>query len=188
MKLPRIIGVAGTNGSGKDTLGDILHEERGYVVVSLSDILRAELTRDGLEHTRENLSGRSRQIREEEGDGAMSRRAIEMQNNTSNGLVITSIRTPGEVDAIHAAGGIVVWIDADQRLRYDRIVAAGRGRVTDEIGFEEFLRQERDEMSPTPQGGGLNMNGVKSRADVTIINEFSSLAAYREHLQKVFEL
>ena len=45
MKLPKIVGVAGTNGSGKDTLGRLLHELLDYKNISLSDILRAELDR-----------------------------------------------------------------------------------------------------------------------------------------------
>lgn len=187
MKLPAIIGVSGTNGAGKDVLGDLLREERGYTVVSLSDILREELTRDGLEHSRENLSGRSRQIRQAEGDGAMSKRTIE-KHQDKHGLVITSIRTPGEAEVIQDSGGVVVWVDADQRLRYDRLVDARRGRVTDEISFEEFCKQEASEMTPTSQGNGLNMAGVKSRSDVTIINEFSSVAQYQEYLRSFFEL
>lgn len=187
MKLPAIVGVSGTNGAGKDVLGDLLRDEKNYTVVSLSDILRQELTREGLEHTRENLSARSRQIRQSEGDGAMSRRTLE-QHRDKDGLVITSIRTPGEAEEIQKAGGIVVWVDADQRVRYDRLAAARRGRVTDEISFEEFQDQEAGEMKPTIKGGGLNMAGVKARADQTIINEFESLTAYQDHLRQLFNL
>ncbi len=187
MKIPRIVGVAGTNGAGKDALGDLLRDEQGYTVVSLSDILRDELTRDGLEHTRENLSGRSQQIRQAEGDAALARRTIDKHSDKAR-LVMTSLRTPGEADQIQSAGGIVVWIDADQKLRYDRLVAARRGRVTDEISFEEFQQQEASEMTPTAQGGGLNMAGVKAKADVTIINEFDSLADYLDYLRRFFEL
>lgn len=187
MKLPRIIGVSGTNGAGKDVLGDLLRDERGFTVVSLSDILREELTRDGLEHTRANLSERSRQIRAAEGDGAMSRRIIEKYAD-KDGLVITSLRTPGEADEIHAAAGIVVWVDADQRVRYDRLTAANRDRVTDQISFEEFQNQEAGEMTPTARGGGLNMAGVKAKSDLVIINEFESLTVYQDHLRQLFEL
>ena len=45
MKLPHIVGVAGTNGSGKDTLGELLQAKSGYKAISLSDILREELTK-----------------------------------------------------------------------------------------------------------------------------------------------
>lgn len=187
MKLPSIVGVSGTNGAGKDVLGDLLRAEKGYTVVSLSDILRDELTRDGLEHTRENLSGLSRQIRQAEGDGAMAQRTIK-KHRDKDGLVITSIRTPGEADEIQSAGGIVVWVDADPRVRYDRLAAARRGRVTDEISFAEFQDQEASEMTPTVQGGGLNMAEVKNKADATIVNQFKTLADYQNHLRSLFEI
>lgn len=188
MKLPRIIGIAGTNGSGKDTLGALLASRYGYKSVSLSDILRAELTRQGRPHTRENLSGLSRQIREAEGDGAMSRRVIET-NDSDARLCITSVRTPGEVQEIQKAGGTMVWIDADEQIRYDRIQAAARGRgETDNISFEEFQRQQAVEMTPTAEGGGLNMAAVRDLADVVIENDYGTVEAYEQHLIDTFEL
>lgn len=186
MQLPGIVGVAGTNGSGKDTLGELLQKKFGYHMVSLSDVLRTELTRQGKPHTRENLSGLSQQIRTAEGDGAMAARTLAEHGGEK--LSITSIRAPGEVAEIQKAGGVVVWIDADPRIRYERIAAAARGRVDDTVSFEEFLRQERAEMNPTEQGGGLNMQGVKDAADTTVMNEFATVEEYRAHLVKVFEL
>ncbi|PID32742.1 hypothetical protein CR956_00845 [Candidatus Saccharibacteria bacterium] len=188
MKLTKIIGVAGTNGSGKDTLGDLLAAEKDYINVSLSDILRAELDKQGKLHTRENLSGVSRRIRETEGDGSMSKRVINQYRESERGLCITSIRAPGEAAEIQQSGGIVVWVYADEHIRYERIRSAKRGRgETDIISFEEFLRQEAAEMTPTEQGGGLNMEAVKNRADIHLKNEFSSLEAYQDYLRDYFE-
>ncbi len=187
MKLPRIIGVAGTNGSGKDTLGELLSEEAGYTDVSLSDILRGILDEQGLPHTRENLSATSKAIREAEGDGAMVRRVV-AEHGYDTGLCITSIRTGGEVDELHRAGGILVWIDADEKVRYDRIVSAKRGRNEDTVTFEEFQRQQRAEMTPSVQGGGLNMGAVLEKADVLLENEFKSLDAYKQYLRDYFEI
>ncbi len=191
MKLPRIVGIAGTNGSGKDTLGELLHERSGYKNCSLSDILRAELDTQGKEHSREKLSSLSQKIRAEEGDGAMAIRAIASWRQASDtpGIVITSIRTPGEAVAIQQAGGLVFWVDADPEVRYARITAARRGRSdTDEVSFEEFMEQQRREMTPTEKGGGLNMQAVRDIADDEIINDFASLDAYTKALIKQFEL
>lgn len=191
MKLPNIIGITGTNGSGKDTLGELLHTRCGYDNVSVSDILRAELDKQGKEHTRENLSDMSRQFREVGGDGAMAERAIDAwrTKTDSPGLVITSIRTPGEVVEIQQAGGKVFWIDANPKIRYERITAANRGRgATDNVSFEDFMEQQEREMTPTKLGGGLNMSAARDAADETIINDFATLEDYEAYLIDRFGL
>ncbi|QHN42361.1 AAA family ATPase [Candidatus Mycosynbacter amalyticus] len=186
MKLPRIVGVAGTNASGKDTLGHLL-AERGYTTISLSDILRHDLDEQGLPHTRENLSHQSKKIRDAHGDGGMSKRAIDMHYD-KDGLCITSIRTPGEAEMIQQHGGVIIWIDADRRVRYDRIMRAHRGRLEDQVTFEQFAEQEDAEMTPSEQGGGLNMGGVKALADVYIDNTFEDVDSYSRHLIEQLEL
>lgn len=190
MKLPQIVGIAGTNGSGKDTLGALLHKKLGYDVQSLSDVLRGELDKLGKEHTRENLSGMSRQIREAEGDGAMSERAIVSwrEADHGSGLCITSLRTPGEAKAIRAEGGVIVWVDADDRRRYERVVSGARGRVTDTISFDEFMEQQRREMTPSEKGGGLNMGAVRDIADVFVENNYDTIDEYETFLRQYFEL
>ena len=50
-----IIGLGGTNGSGKDTVGHMLAERHGYLFVSVTDILRAEAEKRGLSPEGENL-------------------------------------------------------------------------------------------------------------------------------------
>lgn len=186
MKLPRIVGVAGTNASGKDTLGHLL-AERGYHTISLSDILRHDLDEQGLPHTRENLSHQSKKIRDAHGDGAMSKRAIDLHHD-KDGLCITSIRAPGEAEMIQQHGGVIIWIDADRRVRYERIMRAHRGRLEDQVTFEQFAEQEDAEMTPSEQGGGLNMGGVKALADVHIDNTFETVEEYSQHLIEQFEL
>lgn len=184
--LSPVIGVSGTNGAGKDYLATLLHERAGYRAVSLSDILREGLTAQGKPHTRENLSTLSRYIREAEGDGGMVRRVFAKYGRDK--LCITSLRTPGEAREIQQAGGIVIWVDADPHVRYARIVGGARGRVTDQLSFEEFQEQQQAEMVPSAQGGGLNMAGVRDIADMTIENNFSSLDEYAAHITALFEL
>lgn len=190
MKLPQIVGIAGTNGSGKDTLGALLHDKKGYDNVSLSDILRAELDKLGKEHTRENLSGMSKQIRDAEGDSAMADRALTYwsETGTGAGLCITSIRTPGEAKAIQDAGGMIIWVDADDKRRYERVVSGARARVTDTISFDEFMEQHHREMTPTEKGGGLNAGAVREIADVFIENNYDTLEEYEAFLREYFEL
>ncbi|MCS6935332.1 MAG: hypothetical protein NZM35_09320, partial [Chitinophagales bacterium] len=57
-------------------------------------------------------------------------------------------RTVGEVEALRAAGDFVLFaVDADPRLRYERILR--RGSETDHISYETFLENEAREMNNT---------------------------------------
>lgn len=194
MKLPRIVGIAGTNGAGKDTLGELLAERIGYKFVSVSDILRAELTEQGVPHERENLRALSTKWANEHGHGVLSVKTIdayveEEESEGYKGLVIGSVRRPAEAKVIQDEGGIVVWIDADKRLRYERIQQNNRGRSDDNHSFEEWAKHEDIEMTPIEgEPGSINMLGVREIADIHIDNNFSSFEAYRDHLIKKFEL
>ena len=133
MKLSKIIGIAGTNGAGKDTLGELLAERCHYKFRSVSDILREELTERGLPHEREHLRALSTEWAREHGPGVLSVKTIEAyveeeKREGYNGLAIGSIRRPGEAKAVQDEGGVVIWIDADRKLRYDRIQSGSRGR------------------------------------------------------------
>ena len=193
MKLPEIIGIAGTNGSGKDTLGAIRQRLGGAITVSLSDILRHELNKKGISHERENLRSLSAEWRAQEGPGVLSVKTIEQYNQEKEarglkGLSIVSLRHPAEAEVIKQAGGIVVWVDADVRIRYDRILRRNEGRAEDQKTFDEFVREEMAEMSPEGNNEGLNMSGVRDIADIKITNDFSRIEEFEAYLIDQFEL
>jgi cytidylate kinase len=194
MKLPKIIGISGTNGAGKDTLGELLAERQGYKFVSVSDILREELTRQGVAHEREHLSNLSTKWAREHGPSILSVKTIEVYEKEEDqegykGLAIGSIRRPAEAKAIQDDGGLVLWVDADQKVRYERIKSNGRNRVTDMLPFDEWAAQEEREMNPgTDDPNVLNMMATKAICDVVVINDFSNERDYRDYLIKEFEL
>ena len=194
MKLPKIIGIAGTNGAGKDTLGELLVERCGYKFVSVSDILRAELTKQGVPHEREHLSNLSTKWAREHGPGVLSAKTIEAyveeeEAEGYKGLAIGSIRRPAEAYIVQEEGGLVFWVDADQKTRYGRISAGARGRVTDMLPFEEWAAEEDREMNPgTDDPTVLNMSATRDTCDETIMNDFATQDEYREYLIKKFEL
>ena len=173
----QIIGVGGTNGSGKDTLGAILAEKHGFKFISLTDMLRAECRERGLSVERENLRMISAEWREKGGLGAPIDKVVAAYGalpEQYEGLVTASLRNPGEADRVHELGGTVVWVDADPKIRYERVMSADRGRAAeDNKTFEQFLQEEHDEMYPKPGASATALSSidVKNRADVTILNE-----------------
>jgi dephospho-CoA kinase len=174
----KLIGISGTNGSGKDTTGGILAEHFGYLFLSVTDALREEAKRRGLEPERENLRTISAEWRREFGLAVLIDKAIERYHRVGGqhaGLAVASLRNPAEADRVHELGGIVLWLDAAPRLRYDRIRAHARERnraYEDDKTFEAFLAEEQAEMHSSGDAATLDMAAVKAKADVTIINEF----------------
>jgi cytidylate kinase len=192
----QIIGLAGTNGSGKDTVGELLAREHNYMFISVTELLRAECHRRKLPVERENLRTISAEWRRELGLGVLIDKAIaeyEIVREQYAGVVMASLRNPGEADRVHEFGGTVVWIDAEPRTRYDRIQAnvATRGRAEeDNKTFEQFLAEEAEEMH-VPKGGDsamLDSSAVKDRSDVFVANNSSEIIALSLSIQTSLSL
>jgi dephospho-CoA kinase len=196
MKLPQIIGISGTNGAGKDELGLLLAERCGYHFHTVSDLLRHELARQGKPQTRANMASLSKKWRNESGDdGIMFTKAIaeyfvEKEEKGYKGLVLVNARHPEEAKVVQKNHGAVIWVDADQRIRYNRIQAGNRGRHEDDSTFEEFQADEYREMHPPADAprGTLHMDAVKKLADIRIENDFPTVEEYRAYLIKEFGL
>lgn len=165
----KVLGISGTNGAGKDTLAHWLQDRLGWQFVSVSDILRAELGRRGQPIERKNLRELSTELRKQKGLGALVDMSVQQFDNQFSGLVISSIRNPGEVDRIHELGGKIIWIDADPQIRYERIMGRRRG-TEDTKTLEQFLAEEQEEMKGTGDPASLDMQAVKDKADINIMN------------------
>ena len=192
----QIIGLAGTNGSGKDTVGELLAEQHNYLFISVTELLRTECQRRNLPVERENLRMISAEWRRELGLGVLVDKAVaeyEIVKDQYVGVVMASMRNPGEADRIHEFGGTMVWIDAEAQTRYDRIQAnvATRGRAEeDNKTFEQFLAEEEAEMH-TPEGGDsamLNSAAVKDRCDIFLTNDSSDLTSLSLTIQTSLKL
>lgn len=185
-KPPEIIGIAGTNGCGKDTVGRILSLEHNYLFISVTDLLREELVYQGKSTERSNMRELSASWRREKGLGVLVDKAMEIYQAVKtkyDGIAMASLRNPGEVDKIHDYGGLVIWIDGDPRLRYDRLQANATHRgperaVDDDKTYDQFLAEEAAEMDVPPGGdeSNLSVSAVKAKADKFLINEGYDLA------------
>jgi cytidylate kinase len=190
-----IIGISGTNGSGKDTLGHMLADHHGYLFVSVTELLRAECTKRGIAVSRENLRMVSAEWRREQGLGVLVDKAVEEYTKAKdkyNGVAIASLRNPGEADSVHSLGGTVVWIDADPKIRYQRIQASSHIRShrahEDDKTFEEFLAEEQAEMHASGDAATLDMSAVKDRADIKMDNSFENSEQFRLEAEKTLDL
>jgi dCMP deaminase len=162
-----IIGLSGTNGSGKGEIVRFL-EERSFLSLSLSDVIRDELRARGLEETRERMIEAGRAIRAAEGPGALAARLARRLDPERN-YAIDSIRHPGEVEVLRArtSNFRLIWADADERIRLERIRA--RGRPGDPQTLEELRRLEGRELGGS-EAGAQQLLAVRELADYTIEN------------------
>ena len=193
MKLPEIIGVAGGNGSGKDTLADLRTKLESAQKIGLSDLLRVEAVRLGLDpKDREVLSAISSQWADFYNDpGFLSIKAVEtyrgMDVEQQNGLSIVSIRRLAEAAIIQQNDGPMIWIEASIEKRFEN--ALRRARPGDDMTFEKFKADNDREMYGDPNNPlAPKMIEVKESADIEIVNEFDSLEEFEAFLKHEYDL
>ena len=160
----QLIGLTGTNGSGKGEAAEYF-KKKGFSYFSLSDLIREELQKEGIEVTRDNLIQKGNQLREKYGPDILARRVIEKVKKKA---VIDSIRNPFEVEFLRNQGKfILLAIDAPVELRYER--AKKRGREESASTLQEFIQKEKEEMTGSEKGQQLL--SCIAMADLVIIND-----------------
>jgi cytidylate kinase len=189
-----LYGLSGTNGSGKDSLGAYLASEYNFLFVSVTDLLRNEAKKRGLPVEREHLRDISAQWRRESGLGVLVEKAVELYKQEGgdvaySGLIMASLRNPGEADYVHELGGKMIWVDADPKVRYQRITSANRGRgEEDNKTYEQFLAEQEAEMRHSGDAATLSMADVKDRCDIFIDNNSNDITAFYEIVKKALQL
>jgi dephospho-CoA kinase len=180
----KIIGISGTNGSGKDSLGQMLQQNHGWLFVPATDILRDELKKRGKRIERKNLRDLGNEWRKQFGVGVLIDKSVELyKKGNSKGLAIASIRSVGEAERIHELGGEIVWVDADPRIRFGRV--NNRRRSTEDIkSFDQFLEEEKIEMYGNDNKATINMAGVKAKADIFLENNSNDIEAFKVEAEK----
>lgn len=192
----KIIGISGTNGAGKDVLSDMLAEKYGFLNITATSMFVEELNKRGLPIDRKHKSQLSAQWRRKYGMGAIVDRAVEIfkhknTNSKYRGLVVGSLRHPGEAKLIHEMGGKVIWVDADPEVRYKRIQSNLHERVSTHaeagVSFEQFLADERREMTKEGDEATLDMAGVKKLADIFLNNNGNDVEVFKNDAKKALK-
>lgn len=186
----KIIGIGGTNGSGKDTVAKFLAEKYGFLNASATEMFLEELKTRGWPPDREHKRKLSAEWRREFGLGVIVDKGVAMFNaepNKYKGVAVGSLRNPGEADRVHELGGIMVWVDADPKIRYERIQKNLAERkdthVEENKTFEEFLAEEKAEMQHSGDAATLSLGDVKARADILIDNS-ADVDLFKESVEK----
>jgi dephospho-CoA kinase len=162
-----IIGITGLFGSGKDTAAEYL-KKKGFEHHSLSDEIRIELKKRGIEATRENMQRAGTELREKFGRHEIARRAL--GRCKSGKCVLTSIRSPGAVKFLKKQADFVLWeIWCPLQKRYRRVMKRASLTEKNTTSFKEFRKQEEKELRG--KGARQNLLGVIELANEKIKND-----------------
>lgn len=166
-----IIGITGTIGAGKGTVVDYLIRERGFIHLSVRDVILGEIRRRGMEvEDRNAMRLVANELRAEHGPAHIIETLYERAVERGEPALIESVRAIGEAEFLKMKGAKILAVDADRRLRYERIVA--RGLSTDHVDFDTWVAQEERELAST-EPWDMNVIGVMRMSDARIENNAS---------------
>ena len=123
-------------------------------------------------------------IRAAEGPGALARRLLPRLLGDRN-YVVDSIRHPAEVEILREAGERfqLIWIDADEAVRFRRI--RERGRPGDPETIDEFRSLEERELG-SDDSFAQQLLAVRALADETLDND-GSIERLHEAIQALLK-
>jgi dephospho-CoA kinase len=195
----KIVGIGGLSRSGKDTVAELLMQA-GYMSVSLGDIVREhafERHKDKPDPiTRANTTETSNWLRETYGADIVMREALkrfeakQAEGHQFKGVVLHSIRAPIEVDFILAHGGELVWVQADDAVRYKRNIASLR-QGERHLSMEEFMSHEAEQWEPQPgipKESQMNVSYVKEHATIRIVNNGDDREAFLAEARRLLKI
>ena len=139
-----IIGLTGKNASGKGEVSNYL-KSKGFVCYSLSDVIREEATKRGLEHSRDNLINLGNELREKFGPEYLAKKINEkIRMSHVDDFVVDSIRSPFEAkELMKNKDFLLIGVDAPIEIRFRRLLE--RNRLGDAKTLEAFKEQEERE-------------------------------------------
>ncbi|VVC04404.1 Dephospho-CoA kinase [Candidatus Bilamarchaeum dharawalense] len=162
-----IIGLTGENCAGKSTICEYLRK-KGFYYLSLSDVIREELSDEGIEITRDTLIKKGNRMREQFGPGILATKVLLKVEGDKN-YIIDSIRNAAEVEGLKKNQGFFLfYITAPSEVRFQRMKA--RKREGDPVTFEAFVRIEEIEKKSDKATHQSIMDAV-SKADKKIVND-----------------
>jgi dephospho-CoA kinase len=176
-----IIGVTGLNVSGKGEFCRYL-AEKGFMTYSLSDIIREELRKDGVEITRETMFAKGNDLRKRHGSTVLADWTLK-KLEPGNDYAIDSIRNPEEVKALKKRKDFrLVYITAPPiEMRFER--AKKRMREGETISFEKFRAEEEKELKGN-DAGSQQLLACEAMADYKIRND-SALDDFKKRIDEL---
>ncbi len=171
---PVIIGLTGPDGAGKREIAKRLKSTPTFIHLSSRELLMIEIRARQRLESRANLNRVADEFRTEYGPDYIAYFLYALANRFGYSTVIESISTVAEIEAIRRSAlirdrkFILVAIDANPEVRYERIRNARKGEIG-EISLGTFLEQQSEMESADPHKPG--MSACRKLADTVFIND-----------------
>lgn len=181
----KIIGVVGPLACGKGVVAEYLIRNKGFVSFSLSSIVHDELKKKGvIEFTRTTLQDIGDELRRNEGDGVLAKRAVAvLKEKGVENVVIEGIRNPGEVEYLRTLPHFyLIAINSKRELRFERVIR--RGKPWDPKDWESFEKVDCRDQGDTKNKSGQQVLACMQLADIKIENN-GDLALLNLEIEKI---
>ena len=141
-----VIGITGSFGAGKGVVADYLVTKKNFAHFSARSLITEEIQKRGLELNRDSMIEVANDLRKKDGPTYIFEQLVDKAKQHQGDCVVESVRAVAEARYIKEHGGVILGIDADPLVRYERIIR--RGSETDHVTFEKWQQQEQEESNP----------------------------------------
>ncbi|OGG78249.1 hypothetical protein A3A36_02125 [Candidatus Kaiserbacteria bacterium RIFCSPLOWO2_01_FULL_52_12b] len=161
-----ILGVTGINGAGKGTVVEYL-VQKGFKHYWVREFLVEEIKRRGLRVDRSSMREVANDLRQKHGPSYVIETLYARAQDEGTNALIESVRVLGEANFLKDHGVTLIAVDADRKVRYERVVA--RSSETDKVDFDTWVKEEEREWANT-DAWDMDVVGVMKLADFTLQN------------------
>lgn len=170
-----IIGLAAELAGGKGTATKYITEKYNGNSHRFSTMLRDILDRIYLGHSRENMQNLSTILRQTFGEDTMAKVMFEdTKKDEHNVVVVDGVRRPADIKYLRQLSEFkLVYIDADIKKRYERILKRGENPDDATKTFEQF---EKDQLGEAD----AQIRSLKDQADFVVDNNGSFEDLYNQ--------
>jgi dephospho-CoA kinase len=169
-----LIGIVGTLGGGKGTVVEYL-KNKNFSHYSVSGKLKEILEAQGVIPERNSYSKLATEIRAQDPTGLVKLLYKDIQTDKPEHAIMEALHDVPEVEFVKNHGGIIIGLDADIQIRYERSLM--RGSEKDHITFKEFKEHIRREEDGSE---GHNIRAALELADHLIENNGSIEELYSQ--------
>ncbi len=176
-----IIGIVGSLGAGKGTVVEYL-KQKGFKHYSASCELKRMLDERGKSAERKSLSAMSDEVSKKYQGGILEVIYESIKQKSGIDVILESIHRETEAEYLRSEGAVILGVDADTKVRYERAVERQEGEK-DSVTYEQFLKDiEREEEGKGT--GTSNIREVYKKADFKLENN-GSIEELHEQIDKV---